>query len=186
MLNSLPPSIGKLLISEPFMLDPNFKRSVIFLTEHNENGTVGFVLNQKSDFLLCDLVEGFEGMEYQVYNGGPVGLDTLHFLHSMGDYIGDGVEVFPGIFWGGNFETLKILMAKNLIPEEKIKFFIGYAGWGIGQLENEIEHNSWLVSTSKPSIIFADSEKELWGLTVQEMGAKYSIMVNFPENPNLN
>jgi putative transcriptional regulator len=186
MLNNLAPSCGKLLISEPFMLDPNFKRSVIFLTEHSEKGSVGFVLNQKSPFLLSDLVEGFEGMEYQVYNGGPVGLDTLHFIHSLGDYLGDGVEVFPGIYWGGNFETLKILMAQNQIPEHSIKFFIGYSGWGIGQLKDEIEHNAWLVATSKSSLVFSDCEKELWGMTVEGMGSKYSIMVNFPENPNLN
>jgi len=186
MLNSLAPSSGKLLISEPFMLDPNFKRSVILLTEHNEKGSVGFVLNQKSNFILSDLVEGFEGLEYQVYTGGPVAHDTLHFLHAMGDYLSDGVEVAPGIFWGGNFETLKILLTKNLIPEDKIKFFMGYAGWGTGQLENEIEHNSWLVSSTKASFVFSDSEKELWGKTVQDMGSKYSIMVNFPENPNLN
>ena len=186
MLNNIAPSSGKLLISEPFMLDPNFRRSVILLTEHNEKGSVGFVLNQKSNYLLSDLVEDFEGMEYQVYTGGPVGLDNLHFLHAMGDYIGDGVEVFPGIFWGGNFETLRILMAKNLIPENKIKFFMGYAGWGTGQLINEIEQNSWLVTSSKASLIFSDCEKELWGLTVKDMGTKYSIMVNFPENPNLN
>lgn len=186
MLNNLPPSSGKLLISEPFMLDSNFKRSVILLTEHNEKGSVGFVLNQKSNFILSDLVDGFEGLEYQVYTGGPVAHDSLHFLHAMGDYISNGIEVSPGIFWGGNFETLKILMAKNLIPENKIKFFMGYAGWGTGQLENEIEQNSWLVSSPKDSFIFSDSDKELWGEIVQNMGSKYSIMVNFPENPSLN
>ncbi len=186
MLSNQKPSVGKLLISEPFMLDPNFKRSVVFLTEHNKTGSMGFVLNQKSGFLLSDVLEDFDEVEYQIYTGGPVEPDTLHFVHALGDQISGGQEISPGVFWGGNFEALKVLFASKLVPEDKIKFFIGYSGWAPEQLMEEMESNAWFVADAKPEFIFADGEKALWKETVSSLGQKYSLMVNFPENPSLN
>lgn len=177
---------GKLLISEPFMTDPNFKRSVVYLVEHNSQGTVGFVLNQKSAFVLSDLVDDVEGNEYQVYTGGPVGSDSLHFIHTLGGLIYDSVEVSKGVYWGGNFESLKMLFSTRQVQENQIKFFLGYSGWGIGQLDTEIKQNAWMVTESKTEFIFADTEKQLWNQTVISLGEKFAPLVNFPENPNLN
>jgi len=177
---------GKLLISEPFMSDPNFKRSVVYLAEHNIRGTVGFVLNQKSGFLLSDLIDEFENNEYQVYTGGPVGSDKLHFVHTLGHEIYDAVEVSKGVYWGGSFESLKVVFEKRQVLENEIKFFLGYSGWGTGQLELEIKQNAWIVSDSKSEFIFADIEKQLWNETVISLGEKFAPLVNFPENPSLN
>lgn len=186
MINVQNPASGKLLISEPFMSDPNFKRSVVYLAEHTPAGTVGFVLNQKSGFLLSDLLDEFENNEYQVYIGGPVGTDSLHFIHSLGDQIYDAVEVGNGVYWGGNFESLRMLLDRQKIQENQIKFFLGYSGWGAGQLDGEIKQNAWMVTESKTEFIFADTEKQLWNETVISLGEKYAPMVNFPEDPNLN
>ncbi|MBB6271371.1 putative AlgH/UPF0301 family transcriptional regulator [Pedobacter cryoconitis] len=81
MISRLAPSAGKLLVSEPFLNDPNFSRSVIFLTEHSELGTLGFVINQPSLLLLGDLIEGVGGPAFPVCYGGPVATDTIHFIH---------------------------------------------------------------------------------------------------------
>ena len=108
MLNQVSPATGCLLISEPFMSDPNFKRSVVLLAEHNEDGTIGYVLNQKSDYLLKDLIPDCWDAAFPVYIGGPVGNDTLHFVHRCYDRMNSGAEIGKGIYWGGNFETLKL------------------------------------------------------------------------------
>lgn len=186
MISTELPKAGKLLISEPFMSDPHFKRSVVYLAEHNEHGTVGFVLNQKSNFLLSDLVEECENNEYQIYTGGPVGGQALYFLHTLGDRLQGGIEVSKGIYWGGDFESLKLLFLTEQVQENQIKFFLGYSGWSAGQLDLEIKQNAWMVIESKSQFIFADSERELWKDTVISMGNKYAPMINFPEDPSLN
>jgi putative transcriptional regulator len=93
MLNTIEPATGKLLISEPFLKDPNFKRSVILLTEHNEEGTIGFVLNQPSNLLLKDLIPDLWQANYTVYVGGPVEMDTIHFIHRCYDKLNSGEEI---------------------------------------------------------------------------------------------
>src|SRR5437660_2389711 len=125
MLNNKQPAGGKLLISEPFMFDPNFKRSVVYLTEHNEEGSVGFVLNQKTELLICDIIEDLEDCHFPVYIGGPVGNDSLHYLHALGDSIEGSVHIRDGIYWGGNFEVMKILLENNKLRDDEVKFFIG-------------------------------------------------------------
>lgn len=150
MLNTIKPTAGKLLISEPFMADPNFKRSVVYITEHNENGTVGFVLNQKTELTLDNLVDDVEDTDFPVYIGGPVGNDSLHYIHTLENLEG-GVPVGNDVFWGGNFELLKIMIQAGQVERGQIRFFIGYSGWGETQLQNELDENAWLVAESKKS-----------------------------------
>lgn len=121
MLNTIKPTAGKLLISEPFMADPNFKRSVVYITEHNENGTVGFVLNQKTELTLDNLVDDVEDTDFPVYIGGPVGNDSLHYIHTLENLEG-GVPVGNDVFWGGNFELLKIMIQAGQVERGQIRF----------------------------------------------------------------
>lgn len=175
---------GNFLLSEPFMRDPNFKRSVIYITEHTEIGSVGFVLNQKSNLLLGDLFEDVES-DFPVFIGGPVENNTLHFIHLLGDIEG-AMEIADGVFWGGNFETIKVLLQSNQLNTESIKFFMGYSGWSEGQLEGELDEKAWLMVKSNPEFIFKIEEKSLWGAIVKTLGANYAMMLNFPEDPQLN
>ena len=187
MLSPIQPRNGALLVSEPFMIDPNFKRSVVLLTEFEINGAVGFVLNQKSNLILSDLMADITCAEFHIYIGGPVDNDSLHFLHRCYDKIKSGIKITEGLFWGGNFEALKILLQKNMINPDEIKFFIGYSGWGAGQLEREIEENSWMVTDKFDSeLVFVEDEESLWREVVIGLGPKYAHIANFPENPSLN
>lgn len=187
MLSPIKPKTGRLLISEPFMIDPNFKRSVVLLTEHNQEGTVGYILNQASNLLLKDVMADLWEADNQVYFGGPVASDTLHFIHRCYDKLQSGEEIGEGIYWGGNYETLKILINSNAIDEKDIKFFMGYSGWGEGQLEKEIKQNAWMVSNiSHPDIIFTYDEEQLWRDVVVNLGPKYAHISNFPTDPSLN
>ena len=186
MLSPIQPQNGNLLISEPFMLDPNFRRSVVLITETGEEGTIGFILNQKSDFSIKDLLPEC-GSEFPVFIGGPVAHDTLHFIHSCYDKLNSGVEIAEGIYWGGNFETLRILLDLGQIHSNEIKFFAGYSGWGEGQLDSELKQNSWLVADKfHPDVIFVEDEENLWREAVIGLGPKYAHIVNFPENPQWN
>lgn len=181
------PQISSLLLSEPFMQDPNFKRSVVLLTEHNEEGTVGYVLNQRSDFLLKDLLPDCSEALNPVFIGGPVANDTLHFIHRCHDRMNSGIEIGEGVYWGGNFEALKLLINNNQIAENEIRFFAGYSGWGADQLKDEIKQNSWLITNSyNREILFLNDEENLWKEVVIAMGPKYAHIANFPENPMWN
>ena len=133
------PSRGTLLIANPFLKDPNFSRTVIFLCEHNEDGSFGFVLNKKYTQSLEELVPEIGSGSFPVFQGGPVQKDALHFLHQYPQLISGGEEVLTDIFWGGNFESLLINLKNNDITNNRIRFFIGYSGWSEGQLENELK-----------------------------------------------
>ena len=127
------PRKGDFLLSEPFMKDPSFKRAVILLCEHNQTGSFGFILNKISDFSVQELILDFPAFDAPVYLGGPVGEDTLHFLHRCGPILENSIKVRENIWWGGNFEQLKEEIRNGNIFPDDIRFFIGYSGWGVGR-----------------------------------------------------
>jgi len=187
MISSVQPAAGRILISEPFMLDPNFKRSVIFLTQYDELGATGFVLNQRSDAVFGDVIDDVPYAEIPVFTGGPVGTDTLHFLHTCPEKISAGMEIQPGLYWGGDFEQIKELAKTGQLDPSEIKFFVGYSGWSAGQLDAELNENVWIVSeTVTASLIFNQTEAELWKTAVRGLGNRYAHIANFPEDPALN
>lgn len=187
MLSHIPPNIGRLLISEPFMMDPNFKRSVIILTEYSDAGAMGFVLNHQSEYMLGDLLPELPYSEMPVHVGGPVGNDTLHFIHNCPEKIEDGIEIADGVFWGGDFETVKSLVSNYILTENDIKFFAGYSGWTPGQLDMEIGDDTWIVADKfTPQQLFTGDEQNLWREVVISLGQRYAHIANFPENPELN
>jgi putative transcriptional regulator len=180
------PTQGILLIAEPFLKDPNFMRTVVFLCEHQEQGSFGFVLNKKYEYTLDELIISMEGYPVPVYNGGPVQKDTVHFLHQYPDLIPDSYPVSNKIYWGGNFETAIALIKTNSIDINKIKFFIGYSGWGEKQLENEIKQKSWLTVDATRKLVFETAAEEVWKESLQHLGGDYSMLVNYPVDPQLN
>lgn len=187
MLSKVLPKKGTLLISEPFMADPNFRRTVVLLTENNAEGTVGYVLNQKSDLLLKDVISDCWDAQMQIFIGGPVANDTLHFIHTIPEKIEGGIDLGNGLFWGGNFESLKAQINNYAIKEEEIKFFIGYSGWSKDQLSGELEMNAWIVSDKfDPEMVLGDDGLNIWKEAVLNMGIKYAHITNFPHDPNLN
>ncbi len=187
MLSQIEPADGRLLISEPFMLDPNFKRSVLLLTEYSIEGAMGFVLNHESEFQLGDILPELPYSEFPVFDGGPVGKDTLHFIHRVPEKIEGGIELENGLFWGGDFEAVKELLTSYGLADGEIKFFIGYSGWTAGQLDAEIEDDSWIVTDKfNAEILFANDEQNMWKDVVKGLGQRYAHIANFPENPELN
>ena len=180
------PAPGILLIADPFLKDPNFLRTVVFLCDHQQEGSFGFVLNKKYEHTLDELVSGAEGLKLPVYFGGPVQMDTIHFLHQLPDKIPGGHEITDGIFWGGNFETAIEQIRIGKIDKNKIRFFIGYSGWGNGQLAEEMNEKSWLTVMANRKLIFNKKTSDIWKEALRHLGGDYEMMVNFPIDPQLN
>jgi putative transcriptional regulator len=180
------PAAGVLLIADPFLKDPNFMRTVVFLTEHKEEGSIGFVLNRQYENTLDELLPEIEGHKFPVYYGGPVQMNTIHFLHRYPDEIPGGVEVMKGVWWGGDFDSLIRLINNGGIDPDKIRFYIGYSGWGTGQLEAEMQEKTWLTVEASRALVFHSRAEEIWRDSLRHMGGEYEMMINFPIDPQLN
>lgn len=179
-------SPGLLLISDPFLKDPNFSRTIVLICDHQAEGSFGFVLNKLYDRNLDELMPELEGLKVPLYFGGPVQKDTIHFLHNRPDLIDGGLEIMDGIFWGGDFETVIALVAEEKIKASDIKFFIGYSGWGEGQLEDELKSKSWITRNCNRKLVFNKQTDAIWKESLKDLGGEYSQMVNYPSDPQLN
>lgn len=180
------PAPGILLIADPFLKDPNFLRTVVILCEHKEEGSFGFVLNKQIEQTLDELVTDLEGYQLPVYYGGPVQMNTIHFLHQYPDLIPESCKISKDIYWGGNFETVTALIKNNSLDINKIKFFVGYSGWGDGQLADELKEKSWLTVSATQTLVFNTQHDEIWKGSLQHLGGDYEMMINFPIDPQLN
>jgi putative transcriptional regulator len=177
---------GILLLSEPFLPDPNFKRTVVLLTEHDDEGTVGFVLNRPTELTVNDVLDDFPTFDAQLYVGGPVEQNTLHFLHHEKIAIPGSKEVVPGLRWGGDFESVKAGIANGHISTSDIRFFVGYAGWSAEQLAEEVNGKAWILSQASWEHVLGKTAESLWHNVLFEMGSDYRLLANSPEDPSLN
>lgn len=184
---ALKPTKGHLLVAEPSIIgDVSFNRSVVLLADHSDTGSVGFILNKILDFTLKDLIPDVKG-NFKVYNGGPVEQDNLYFIHKIPDLIPDSIEIANGIFWGGNFEAVMELIAKNLITDKQIKFFLGYSGWDANQLDEELNSHSWVVTVNEDHTELLEKPySSFWKDKMLELGGEYMLWSNSPENPTYN
>jgi len=184
----LTPTKGHLLIAEPSTIgDVSFNRSVILLANHNEEGSVGFILNKPLDVTVCELVDGISSCSIPVYNGGPVEQDNLYFIHSVPHLIEGSQEISAGVFWGGDFERAVDLIINERIDENSIKFFLGYSGWASNQLQDELTQHNWVLQENKVCReLFSKNDPEFWREKILELGGAYLLWSNAPENPQSN
>ena len=177
---------GKLLLSEPLIADAIFKRSVLFLAEHDEfDGSFGLIINKQTEHKICEIADEFKDCNLPVFIGGPVQTDQLFFLHSIG-FISESYEVIDGVYWGGNLNEIKLMIHTGEINESNFRFFLGYSGWSKAQLDNELKHESWLVLNSTKRDVFTEKPEKLWGDLLQSFGNKYNNWLNIPINPQHN
>ncbi len=179
-------SKGSLLIAEPFLGDPNFERGVVLLCDHNTKGAFGFVINQKTELQVDDVLSETVYQEVPLFVGGPVEKNTLHFIHCRPDLISGGNRVGENIYWGGKFEEVLNMLNLNKITPEEIRFFIGYSGWTAGQLELELDHKSWIISETTSEFIFSTPSEKFWREALKLLGGNYRSIANYPIDPRLN
>ncbi len=185
--NKIAPKKGRILISDPFLGDDYFERSVVYLCEHNEEGSFGFVLNNLITINLKDLNEQFPDLQTQISTGGPVETESMFFIHSLGSELNESLEISNGIYVGGDFDQLYPFIQQKHLDESQIRFFLGYSGWSKGQLESEIKENAWVVAEIEDcKEIMQIQEPDTWKYFMRKLGSKYQFMTNFPIDPNEN
>ncbi|HEU5248056.1 MAG TPA: YqgE/AlgH family protein [Candidatus Udaeobacter sp.] len=174
---------GSLLIAHPNMLDPNFRRTVLFISEHDPGeGALGVIINRPLDRQVADLVTETPpaGLaEVPVFLGGPVGKNQLMFAafewHQSG-----GLKLNHNV---GLQETSDVADQKKIIS---VCAFVGYAGWGAGQLESEMKQKAWLLQKAKPSVFKLDRLPNLWFDIMRTLGPWYKMLAAAPDDPSLN
>ena len=184
--NNVLPSRGKILISEPFLRDVTFGRSVILLVDHTEEGSMGLVINKPLPLLLNEIIMEFKYLnEIPLYKGGPVATDTLFYLHTLTDIPGS-ISISKGLYLNGDFEEINKYILQGNEINGHIRFFLGYSGWESEQLHNEIKENTWLVSEEEKSYLMKDNTKDMWRKALEKLGSKYETWSRFPQVPTFN
>ncbi|HTO39150.1 MAG TPA: YqgE/AlgH family protein [Brumimicrobium sp.] len=172
---------GRVLISDPFSKDVYFGRSVVYLCDHNEDGTFGFVLTNFIDLNLSDIAKNFPNITSKVSIGGPVQTDSIYFIHMLGNRIPGSVEVADGIYIGGDYDLLLEKINSGELDETKVRFFLGYSGWSAGQLDDEIKRNNWIVApVLNPLEIMDTSITDVWKKFMKREGKKYDVLSRAP------
>lgn len=192
LLDSQPhPSRGSLLVAKPTVEDFVFKRSVTILVDHdNEEGSMGVIVNKPTRFSLSEIVPDIECKEnVPLYLGGPVGTNMLFFIHTLGkDAIPDSEQLAPGLFFGGDFEVMKMFLADGENVNEKVKFMVGYSGWTAGQLDKELERHDWAVlkDDNTASLVMSAGVDDIWNEAVARFGNQYRLWNTWPDDVSLN
>jgi putative transcriptional regulator len=175
---------GKLLISTPLIVDPNFRRTVVLLAEHSEEGAMGLVLNRPSETLVSEAVPPLEGLVAEnepVYVGGPVEQSAVIVLAEFDDPDEAGSIVVGDIGFVVSDPDHTLTSASI----RRSRVYAGYSGWSAKQLEAEIEEEAWFVEPALPEDVFADADA-LWSDVLRRKGGEYSVIAMMPEDPSLN
>ena len=183
--NTLNPVIGDVLISEPFMNDFYFRRSVILLIDHNEE-SLGVIFNKRLTIPFNEIVQGFPEFNADVYLGGPVETNRIFFIHTVGEMIPDSHLISNGLYWSGNISVLKSMIKMDLIKPHEVRFYVGYAGWDGRQLRNELKANTWVVGRFTAKQLLRTMPGKMWSDFVKQIGKRYALWDKFPVNPSEN
>ena len=177
---------GRLLISEPSLNDNVFFKSVILLTHHNDEESIGLILNHPTKINLNEILNNIPLSDLPIYIGGPVEKQSLHFIHTLGSIIPNSKQIIDGIYFGGDFDAVIQLMNDKRITKNEIRFFVGYSGWEAEQLNNEIRDDAWIVQTAKNELCMNYSTPKLWSDIIKTKKMEHAIWANMPKDPSLN
>ena len=185
--NKLTPQKGRVLLADPFLADEYFQLSVVYLCEHSKAGSFGFVLNNYVDISINELNPNFPALKVKLSLGGPVETESLYFLHTLGHDLNESIELKNGIYIGGDFEQLTTVLTKEHFLDNKIRFFLGYAGWEARQLSEELKLHNWIVANvDNLDEIMSTRIEDPWTYFMNKLDPKFQVISKFPINPNDN
>jgi putative transcriptional regulator len=177
---------GKILISSPNLLtDMIFYKSIILIVDQTDEGITGFILNRPSDLFMIKEVESSEKIKIDLYYGGPVSSEHFYLLRSKKNYT-EIINIYDNLFWGNNLDFLINQVEKGIIKMDDFILFQGYSGWDLGQLDDEIANDSWIITEKKVEEIFSYIEKNSWNNIIKQFGHKYKLWSNSPDDITLN
>lgn len=188
---------GRLLVATPVLSDPNFDRAVVLLLDHDEEGSLGVVLNRPTPVGVDDILEGWgelAGDPGVVFQGGPVSLDAalgLAVVPSGGEHVAEGAAVggplgFRRVF--GAIGLVDLDAPPGLLAAElgSLRIFAGYAGWGAGQLEGEVAEGAWYVVESEPGDVSSPAPESLWRSVLRRQRSELAMVATYPDDASLN
>ena len=184
--NNVLPSRGKILISEPFLRDATFGRSVVLLIDHTEEVSMGLIINKQLPIFVNDIIKEYKYIEnIPLYKGGPIATDTLFYLHTLADIPG-AIPISKGLYLNGDFDEIKKYILQGNKVDRYIRFFLGYSGWESEQLSTELKENTWLVSKEENAYLMNGDTKDMWKQALEKLGSKYETWSRFPQVPTFN
>jgi putative transcriptional regulator len=183
-------SLGKgiFLVASPAMRDPNFRQTVVLLCEHGPEGALGVVVNRPTAMLVSEAlpqVPVIEGQHHVLFAGGPVQPNHVLILYRLSQEPTDTHHVFDGVYLGGNMEALERVLQMPS-GSEFFRAYVGYSGWGPGQLENEMKTGSWITLPADSMIVFQKEPSQIWPDIMKSLGKPYDLYAEMPADPNLN
>lgn len=181
-------SRGTFLVATPHLRDPNFRQTVVLICEHGSGGSLGLVINRRTDQHIADVLPQATGLHEKagfVFVGGPVQKDSLLILHRMDREVPESRPIFDGVCLGGDLSVLEEALTQGE-EESLVRVYMGYAGWAPGQLQFELSHGSWLVLPAQMRMVFARDPLQVWPTILRSQGGVYSLYATMPPDPSLN
>ena len=176
---------GYLLVAQTLLMDSYFNRSVILICDHNKNGTIGLQINKPLKSKIKSIISK-PLIDQKVFLGGPVD-KNIFFLHKNNMFANDSVKINNHLFFSKNIDYIESLILDNKIQQNQFKLFIGYTGWDSGQLEEELNENSWIVVPKFDiNIIFSNDYNNIWKEVLNNSSKIHKMFSNYPINPRLN
>jgi putative transcriptional regulator len=175
---------GKLLVASPALVDPNFARTVVFMTEHSDEGAMGIVLNRPSETSVESVVPELAEIAggEPIYVGGPVQPDALVLLAEFSNLEAAAWIVVADV----GLASADVDLAELAESVRRGRVYAGYSGWGAGQLEAEMETDSWIVEPPLPAELFPQDPATLWRAVLARKGGQYALIARMPADPSVN
>jgi len=180
-------SKGAFLVASPHLRDPNFCQTVVLLCEHGPGGSLGLVVNRRTEHHVMEILPNTTGLHEKtglVYSGGPVQKDNLLILHRVSGNIPEAQPIFDGVCLGGDLVALEQFSTQD--DGDLVRIFMGYAGWAAGQLQAELMTGSWLVLPADLKLVFARDPAQVWPFILRSLGGTMSFYATMPPDPSLN
>jgi putative transcriptional regulator len=183
------PAAGRLLVASPTLLDPNFVRTVVLLLDHDEEGTLGVVLNRPTTVLVASVLPGWASTVDDppvLFDGGPVSGDSALAVACVPEAGGEDPVGFRRLFGPTGMVDLDTPLEVLAPAMTRMRIFAGYAGWGGGQLDAELEEGSWYVVQAETADIFAESPDDLWRHVLRRQHGPLAWIATMPLDPTHN